>query len=95
MAYKLSQPIISLITLIQRNNRYRSSESARRTYLSTLQKYHENNRELKLRDEQARYFLNLRQGMEERMRLMGTRIKGTRMESEPMSHDHMNVEEEL
>lgn len=70
---------------------------ARRMWLSTLQKYHENNREHKLRDEQAQYLLRLKQGIEARILEQGieTRISEQRIMSESISSDHMTIEEEL
>lgn len=65
---------------------HRSSESARRMFTSTLQKYHENNREHKLRGEQAQYLEGLKQGIEARMESI--------TKSEPISPSHI-MEEEL
>lgn len=53
-------------------------------YVSTLQKYHENNREHKLRGEQAQYLEGLKQGIE-------ARIEGMPAKSEPVTP----IEEEL
>lgn len=55
-------------------------------FTSTLQKYHENNREHKLRGEQAQYLEGLKQGIEARMESI--------TKSEPISPSHI-MEEEL
>ena len=70
------------------NDLYRNNENARRIYMSTLQKYHENNWEHKLRDEQAQYLWGLKQRIE-------TQMEDIPAKSEPTSPNHMIMEEEL
>lgn len=56
---------------------HKSSERARRTYVSTLQRYHENDRDYRLRNEQAQYLCTLKEKLETEMReAIGDPVEG-------------------